>query len=230
MQKIKDADLPRFIDRWTIEYVRTYAHPIERVWRAITDPQEFGIWFIPGSIELKAGGAYAFGGAEPDFAGQIMAIDPPRLIRFSGGPGYDNARKGTEKGWFQFELSELKGETRMVFRQHFAPDFAYTESPSEYLGGDLPVRGAPWKPGVVGGWHDIFDALHDHLSGIPIGSLLPSSDFGTVARYWTEEHRRIGEFSPEQAERYARLIRVYENYYEISVFYRAFIRDNCPPV
>ena len=66
------AELPRFIDRWTIEYVRVYPHSIERVWRAITDPKEFGEWFIPGSIELTLGGAYRFGGPDhTDFAGRI---------------------------------------------------------------------------------------------------------------------------------------------------------------
>jgi hypothetical protein len=28
--------LARFIDHWTIEFVRTYPHPIERVWQAVT--------------------------------------------------------------------------------------------------------------------------------------------------------------------------------------------------
>jgi uncharacterized protein YndB with AHSA1/START domain len=229
MQKVKDADLPHFIDRWTIEYVRTFPHPIERLWRAITDPKEFGAWFIPGSIELKTGGAYSFGGCadvEPDFAGEIVAIDPPRLIRFSGGPG---CLKGKEKGWFQFELSQVKDGTRMVFTQKFAPGLEYRESPAEFMGNDLPVPGAPWKPGVVGGWHDIFDALRDHLAAIPIGSLLPPSEFGAIAKYWTYEHRRSGEFTAEQAERYARSLRVYENFSELCEFYRGFIRDNCPP-
>jgi uncharacterized protein YndB with AHSA1/START domain len=225
MQKINHDDLPRFIDRWTIEYVRTFAHPIERVWRAITDPKEFAIWFIPGSIELKEGGAYALGGAAPDFSGRVLAIDPPRLIRFSGGPGDTS---GGEQGWFQFELSEVKGETRMVFTQHVSSGIVCTESPSEYLGGDLPVRGAPWKPGIVGGWHDIFDGLRDHLAGIPIGSNLPPSELGDVAKYWAAEQRRSGEFSAEQAERYARQLRTYENYYEMNEFYRSFIRENCP--
>ena len=48
-------NLPRFIDRWTIEYVHTYPHPVERVWRAITDPKEFGVWFIPGSAACVNG-------------------------------------------------------------------------------------------------------------------------------------------------------------------------------
>lgn len=75
----------------------------------------FTVWFISGSIELKVGGAYAFGGADPDFAGRVIAIDPPRFIRFSGGPGHV---QGGENGWFQFELSEVKGETRTVFTRH----------------------------------------------------------------------------------------------------------------
>jgi hypothetical protein len=51
-------DLAQFIDRWTIEYVRVYPQPIERVWRAITDANEFGVWFIRGEIELTKGGRY----------------------------------------------------------------------------------------------------------------------------------------------------------------------------
>ena len=53
-----EAELARFIDRFTVEYVRTYPHPIERVWQAITDPAEFGRWFIRGRLELRAGGEY----------------------------------------------------------------------------------------------------------------------------------------------------------------------------
>jgi uncharacterized protein YndB with AHSA1/START domain len=225
MQKIKDADLPRFVDRWTIQYVRVFPHPIDRVWRALTDPKEFRAWFIVGSIELKTGGAYTFGEPEVDFAGHVLAIEAPRLIRFGGGPG---TSKEQEEGWFQFELSEVASETRMLFTQHFAPNAAYQESPEEYLGGDLPVRSAPWKPGIVAGWHDIFDAMHDHLAEIPAGSLLPPSEFGALATYWASEQRRAGEFTAEQAKRYARQLRVYENYSEMSNFYRAFIRGNCP--
>jgi uncharacterized protein YndB with AHSA1/START domain len=49
--------MARFVDRWTIEYVRDFPHPVDRVWRAITDPKEFGAWFIPGTLELKLAAA-----------------------------------------------------------------------------------------------------------------------------------------------------------------------------
>ena len=42
-----EAELARFIDRFTVEYVRVYAHPIERVWRAISDPAELACGSSP---------------------------------------------------------------------------------------------------------------------------------------------------------------------------------------
>ena len=81
-------DLARFIDRWTIEYVRVYPHPIERVWRAITDPKEFRAWFIRGEIELRQGGSYRF--ESENWTGPVLAIDPPRFIKF----GNRNERAG----------------------------------------------------------------------------------------------------------------------------------------
>ena len=53
-----EAELARFIDRYTMEYVRTYPHPIERVWRAIIEPEEFGVWFIKGRLDPRVGGRY----------------------------------------------------------------------------------------------------------------------------------------------------------------------------
>jgi uncharacterized protein YndB with AHSA1/START domain len=107
-----EAELARFIDRLTVEYVRIYAHPIDRVWRAITDPAEFRAWFIPGEIDLKLGGAYKF--ASGDFAGKLTAIDPPRLIRFSHS-------SDPAQAYFQYELAEVESGTRMRFIQRFAP-------------------------------------------------------------------------------------------------------------
>ena len=60
------------------------------------------------------------------------------------------------------------------------------------------VPGTPWMPGVIAGWHDFFDALRDHLTGIPIGSLLLPSEFGEIARYWIHEHRRAASSPPNR--------------------------------
>ena len=110
-----EEELAHFIDRWTIEYVRIYPHPIERVWRAISDPKEFGAWFIRGEIELKQGGSYRF--ESEDWTGSVLAIDPPRYIKFGN--------KNEPTGYFQYELSEAEGGTRMRFVQHFPSDGEY---------------------------------------------------------------------------------------------------------
>ena len=99
-----EAELARFIDRFTIEYVRVYHDPPERVWRAITDPAEFRVWFIRGAIELREGGAYRF--RSDEFSGTVLKIDPQRFIRF-GHPSHPDA-------YFQYELSEVEGG---VYRQ-----------------------------------------------------------------------------------------------------------------
>src|SRR5215472_15003809 len=94
-----EAELARFIDRWTVEYVRTYPHPIERVWRAVSDAAEIGVWFFgPARIDARLGGAYALGGTDTDFKGVIQAIGPPHLIRY-GGPELHGP-----EGYWQFEL------------------------------------------------------------------------------------------------------------------------------
>lgn len=48
-----EVELARFLDRYTIEYVRVYQHPIARVWQAITDTAAFGVGFTSGDIEPR---------------------------------------------------------------------------------------------------------------------------------------------------------------------------------
>jgi uncharacterized protein YndB with AHSA1/START domain len=163
-----EAELARFIDRFTMEYVRTYPHPIERVWRAITEPEEFGVWFIKGRLDPRVGGRYWFG--DDGFQGAVGAIEPPRLLRL------DDDSAGQV---FQYELSEVADGTRLRFLYRFGRDHGFVEKPdpsekgevSFDLGGDLPGGpGTPWRPGFLGGWHDFWDRLADHLDGAPVGS------------------------------------------------------------
>ncbi|HUO89773.1 MAG TPA: SRPBCC domain-containing protein, partial [Rhizomicrobium sp.] len=96
------TDLARFIDRWTIEYVRVYPHPVERVWRAVTDAAEIQAWFFgPASIDQRIGGAYALGGPDTVFKGTVTALQPPRLVRYAGPEPHG------PQGYWQFELEEV---------------------------------------------------------------------------------------------------------------------------
>lgn len=217
-----EPELARFIDRFTVEYVRVYPHPIERVWRAITVPVEFAAWFIRGDVQPHPGGAYRFGPENStDFAGPVLAVEPPRLIRF-GGPTDD-------RGYFQYELSEVAGGTRMRFIQYFPPGGAYSET-AEDLGGDLPGGpDTPWKPAFVGGWHEFWDALADYLDGVPVGSRLPPTEFGALAEAWARVELMSGTFTAELATQYVHSLRRVERWNELNKVYREHIKTTLPP-
>ena len=69
--------------RLTLE--RRLAHPVERVWRAITEPAELGRWFpAEARFEPRVGSEVRFSMAgEPDTAGTVQQVDPPRLLQLT---------------------------------------------------------------------------------------------------------------------------------------------------
>ena len=48
----------------------------------MTDPAEISVWFWTAEFDLRAGGAYRFGGEGSDMKGVITALEAPRRIRF----------------------------------------------------------------------------------------------------------------------------------------------------
>jgi uncharacterized protein YndB with AHSA1/START domain len=82
------GDLGTYIEhdgRPAVRFVRTYAHPIERVWTAITDPAELVRWF-PSAVtfEPRVGGSVRF--SEDPYTdggtGTVLAYEPPRRFSF----------------------------------------------------------------------------------------------------------------------------------------------------
>src|ERR1700721_2677697 len=203
---MEKAELARFIDRWTMEYVRVYPHPIERVWRAIVDPEEFGVWFIKGRLEPRPGGRFWFG--DDGFQGAVQAIEPPRLLRL----GDDNGES------FQYTLTRVAGGTRMQFLHRIPPRGPGSEIPDPGgsgeatfdFGGDLPGGlDTPWRPGFVGGFHGMFDELTDFLDGVPGGSRLPPTRLGAIAQGWARYASGL-DLTAEQKSRIAHGLRLRE--------------------
>jgi uncharacterized protein YndB with AHSA1/START domain len=88
-----DGTLLRDGERCVLRFERRLAHPVERVWRAVTEPSELAHWF-PGEVEidLAVGGKITF--AEQEFEGDlellpthgtVTELDPPRLFAFTWG-------------------------------------------------------------------------------------------------------------------------------------------------
>lgn len=156
-----DADFARFTDRHTFEYVRTFPHPIERVWRAVSDPAEISEWFWTARFELRLGGAFQFGPDDIGIKGVIAALEPPRLIRFSDPPA------GRE-GYFELRLTPVEGGTEVVLVQHGTPDLARPDWP---------------PPGLLAGWHRNIDHLGAFLDGATWASDGGAAEAALAERY-----------------------------------------------
>jgi uncharacterized protein YndB with AHSA1/START domain len=76
--------------RPAVRFRRRYAHPVERLWAAITDPAELSHWF-PSQVRIqpKPGGTIEFYGdpnmPETAFSGTILAFEPHRRLAFTFG-------------------------------------------------------------------------------------------------------------------------------------------------
>jgi uncharacterized protein YndB with AHSA1/START domain len=218
---MSQAALGRFTDRFTVEYVRTFPHPIERVWRALTDPKELSIWAMPATIDLSVGGAYTFLGEQ---WGTILALDPPRLIKL-GKKGIGAEPDAPGENYMLYELDAVPEGTRMTFTEHWkeGPDYL------AFFGDDLPGGPeTPFHPGTLAGWHGMFDGLADLLDRVAPDSRLPASAFSAIVADWAGRKVRSGEFTAEAAERYARELRAREEQVDLKRIYREHIRTTLP--
>lgn len=65
-----------------------YAHPPERVWRALTDPKELGSWLMPNNFAPTVGHKFQFKvGPKVGWRGivdcEVLEVDPPRRLVYS---------------------------------------------------------------------------------------------------------------------------------------------------
>jgi uncharacterized protein YndB with AHSA1/START domain len=73
-----------------LRYERRLAHPREKVWSALTEPEHLAVWF-PTTIEGEwvAGARLRFSFEQIDIepmSGEMLRFEPPELLEFSWGP------------------------------------------------------------------------------------------------------------------------------------------------
>jgi uncharacterized protein YndB with AHSA1/START domain len=76
------------MNRHEIRFERRLNHPIDRVWAAITRPEEIEAWLARADLELRAGGHVRLewlntGDQEVVARGTVTAIDPPRRLELT---------------------------------------------------------------------------------------------------------------------------------------------------
>lgn len=76
--------------RHAVRFERFYDHPVERVWKAVTDPAEMRHWFPSPEIayEPRVGGTITLAGdpyADEPGTGTVLVWDPPHRFGFDWG-------------------------------------------------------------------------------------------------------------------------------------------------
>jgi len=96
-----DGTLETIDGRQALRFVRRLPHPVDRVWRAVSEPIELDRWFVatPTWTPRLNETFEAFGQR-----GEITALDPPHLIAWSW---------GVER--YSFELTPTAGGSVLVF-------------------------------------------------------------------------------------------------------------------
>ncbi|MER5601335.1 SRPBCC family protein [Streptomyces sp. NPDC002265] len=160
--------------RTAVRFERTYDHPVERVWRFVTDADELVHWFPSrAEIELRPGGTVAFSGDPhmPPSTGRVVHVDPPRALCFDWG--------GDE---LCFDLAEARdGRTRLVFTDVLGQADAAARNGAGWevclAALDALARGErPAGPhsGTGVHWKEYYDAYV--AAGVPSGAPIPDLD------------------------------------------------------
>jgi uncharacterized protein YndB with AHSA1/START domain len=131
-----------------LRFERRIAHPVERVWAALTEPERIREWLASADeLELREGGAVVLRWLNSDEQGNVAiargtvsAVDPPRLLELD-----------TDiHGVLRWELRPAgTGATDLTFT-------ATLDLPDEY------------RTRVMAGWHSHLDFLEEALGGQPI--------------------------------------------------------------
>lgn len=109
----RDGTVERDSRGSTMRFERRLAHPIERVWAALTESDRLAEWFAPGVVELVPGGRVSIvftgtdavdDGSEDVIESIVTAVDPPRLLEFRW------LDAGGDSGPVRWELFETDGE------------------------------------------------------------------------------------------------------------------------
>jgi uncharacterized protein YndB with AHSA1/START domain len=156
---VADGTVERIDGASRVRFQRRLAHPIERVWSALTDPQQLLGWLGAAEIDLVEGGRFDLRWLNTDERGEpftmhatITRLQPPHLLETSG----------DAHGVLRWELQPDGAGTLLTFSSTL--DF-----PEEY------------RTRVLAGWHYHLDALATALNGGSVDLVhLPNARWETI--------------------------------------------------
>ena len=143
---VRDGLVTREENGVELRFERTYRHPIERVWEALTDPARLDGWLSVGGavFESGVGGRVVIPtGGEVTIVTTVREWDPPRHL------AYDWDAEDWTGGTIRWRMSETPEGTEVVFTH------------------ELPVIPDEQLAKALAGWHVLHDMLAEELDGRP---------------------------------------------------------------
>ena len=132
-------------DRWTLVFVRSLRHPPDRVWAALTEPDQLSEW-APFASDRDLGTP---GNATLTMIDGDTAEDMPATVTRAERPSVLEYTWGTDV--LRWELTPIDSGTRLTLRH--------------------TVSDEDWLPKVAAGWHLCVDVAEALLDGHPIGPI-----------------------------------------------------------
>ncbi len=134
---------------WRLRFTRTYPHKIEKVWRAITEPEHLAAWFpctIEGERRAGAKLKFSFPGEVnvPPITGRMIAFEPPRLMEFDWGGDVIRIELEPDDQDTRFTLYDFIGEYGKAARDAAGWHVCLFLLEAHVAGETKPAP--PWKP------------------------------------------------------------------------------------
>lgn len=104
--------------KFRLELERTFPHPIEKVWRALTDARALGAWLMRTDFVPEVGREFRMWcddgkGGTDTYLCKVLAIEPPRRMLWSW---VLETRQGEGPTTVEFVLEEVATGTRLMLR------------------------------------------------------------------------------------------------------------------
>jgi uncharacterized protein YndB with AHSA1/START domain len=157
-----------------VRFERRYPHPVDRVWRAVTEPAELAHWF-PNTVEvdLREGGRMHFtfpGGEMEPMEGAVTELDPPRRFSFTWGDEHLHIELEPDGDGCRLRFTQVLS-TREQAARDAAGWHVCLDRLSDLLSGD-----AGEAPGTeaTSEWSEHYEAYQRR--GVPAGAPIPGAD------------------------------------------------------
>jgi uncharacterized protein YndB with AHSA1/START domain len=159
--------------RPAVRFSRVYDHPLDRVWRFVTDPDELAQWFPSrAEFDLRPGGTVTFSGDPnmPESTGTVVAVDAPRHLSFEWGG--DELRFDLEElddRRTRFTLTNVLGQENTAARNGAGWEVCLSAL-------DAKARGERFEgphAGMSAPWKEYYEGYVE--AGIPSGAPIPGA-------------------------------------------------------